>query len=182
MFKKILSGLLIVLGAISFIGCGTNSTVKEEQINYWDIAEEYNSAKQYSSGDIVMYEGEVGKLYWNNGYTSRFYVGDMRIGWEDGIYYSMKKVAQELEFGGKIRIVGKNVGGIFSALDCVILEKYPVTLDSYITERAKMDTDGISESEARKLYKWCEEDQYCKQFEEALENNIYNLYPDIIVF
>ncbi|GAA0084978.1 hypothetical protein UT300007_14170 [Clostridium sp. CTA-7] len=42
-----------------------------------------------------------------------------------------------------------------------------------------MKTNGLSKEEAKQLDEWCKIDEKCRMFEEALSNNIYELYPEL---
>ena len=42
-----------------------------------------------------------------------------------------------------------------------------------------MKTNGLIKEEAKQLDEWCKIDEECRVVEEALSNNIYELYPEL---
>lgn len=190
MKKKFISALIII-SSITTIGCQSNSNnettlqsnIEEQQeiVDWWSKSEEYNVAKEYSKGDIVKFEGEVGRMYWYRGSSNSYYINGCKIKWEESKDFNMGSICNNMYFGGIIRIVGECYGtNSFFIKDCVIVEPYKVDLNLYIEERAKLDKEGISESEAITLYKWCKENEEVMRFEKALEPNIFDLYHDTL--
>lgn len=187
--KKLLLPFILI-GIILFTGCTNNpdalkyidynTSKTPEKIDWWTISENYILGKEYSKGDIVKFEGEVNRMYWYGNSSNTYHINECSAKWTETKDFSMKNICDQLYFGGKVKIVGECYGtNNFFIKDCKIIEKYNVTLDSYISERSKMDVNGISKEEAQKLNKWCDENKECKIFEESLELSIYNLYPDL---
>lgn len=188
--KKILIVILITLITGSK-GCGNNpdaqkyidanTPVKEVvSIDWWEKAEEYNGAKEYSSGDIVAFEGEVSRMYWYKGSANSYHINGCGATWSESGDFSMQGICNQLYFGGKIKIVGECYGNnSFFIRDCKIIESYNVDLDSYIENRASMDKDGISDEEAKTLNDWCKESDEIMMFEKALSPNIFDIYPEL---
>lgn len=175
--KKVLISLLIGTSLLG-IGCTKKTEVIEpvkEEINYWDIAEEYNSAKEYKKGDIVYYEGKVEKYWAWNGLDCR--VADATWDEENEELVS----SWDAVFGGEIRIVGVNSTNPYSSKyfvikDIEIISEYPPELEDYKTIRTSKGADGISEEEAKQFKKYCSMSKECEEYERSLENNIYVLY------
>lgn len=185
--KKLLVSVLI-LGSISFMGCGNNPDAKkyvedntpniQEQVDWWSIAEEYNPHKEYTEGDVVYYEGEVSQTW--DALSNYYWIGN-------GEWYEHRNSTivdrhkDALTWGGKIRVVGEAYGSnCFWIKGFEVIEAYGITLNDYISERARMGTNGISKEEAKQLMKWCNENEECKVFEEALgDQSVYDLYPEL---
>lgn len=186
--KKLLVSVLI-LGSISFMGCGNNPDAKkyvedntpniQEQVDWWSIAEEYNPHKEYTKGDVVYYEGEIDSTWDALSDTDEYWIGFKN--WYESNDFSMREYKDALPWGGKIRVVGESgASDCFWIKDFEIIEAYGITLNDYIRERTWMDKNGISKEEAKQLMKWCNENEECKVFEEALgDQSVYDLYPEL---
>lgn len=175
--KKVLISLLIGTSLLG-IGCTKKTEVIEpvkEEINYWDLAEEYNSAKEYKKGDIVYYEGKVEKYWAWNGLDCE--AADAT--WDEGNEELVS--VWDAVFGGEIKIVGEKSTNpykskYFIIKDIEIIDEYPPELEDYKTIRNAVSDNGISEEEATYLKKYSSMNKECEEYEKSLDNSIYDLY------
>ncbi|GAA0084979.1 hypothetical protein UT300007_14180 [Clostridium sp. CTA-7] len=108
--KKILT---VILFSLFLVSCGTQEEKVEnvETINYKEIAEEYNSHKEYKKGDIIYYEGEVDKMTWYKDSSYTYTIGLSGIRWYQSSDFSIKKFCDQLQFGGKVKVYGEPLNG-----------------------------------------------------------------------
>lgn len=176
--RKALISILIGLSLISLISCKSNNKKNVEKINYWEIAEEYKPGKEYISGDVIYYETDINSKHWYNDSCNSFYINTNTSGmWVNSDGFGINNILSEIPWGGKAKIVGEAYdGNKFYIKDFKIIETKPITQNDYFIERRDLSIGGISEEEAKELYKWCDENEECKKYEENLDNNIYDLY------
>lgn len=179
--KKII--ILLILISSLFVGCSSSKEdVLNENTNTINY-EEYNKSKEYSENDGIILNGSVEKVYISTGETE----GNFRI---DGditsiyIKYERKNfpnLQKSFELGGNAEFRCVKKYGDWYLSEVNNFKDFELDAGKYTKIRAELEVEGggISKEDAIKLDSYCKEYEPAMIVERALENNIYELYPEL---